>query len=107
MRIATGSPWFARNLVLHRDLDLPTIAQYMKTLSKSYFKIAVRHPNPIIATLCPRPQRRAQAATSEACPLGPRSNYYRQCVPTSSTHTRSQHSVYASEPLPRSRERSD
>ncbi|CAH2230043.1 jg20252 [Pararge aegeria aegeria] len=32
------------DLQLHRGLDLPTIAQCMKTLSKSYFENAVRFP---------------------------------------------------------------
>ncbi|CAH2207698.1 jg10865 [Pararge aegeria aegeria] len=31
-----------RNVDLHRDLDLPTIARYMKLLSKTYFENAVR-----------------------------------------------------------------
>ncbi|CAH2216418.1 jg335 [Pararge aegeria aegeria] len=44
----TGSPWLVRNVDLHRDLDLPTIAQYFKKISKSYFEKAVRHPNPLV-----------------------------------------------------------
>ncbi|CAH2228408.1 jg22762 [Pararge aegeria aegeria] len=48
MRMTTDSPWYMRNVDLHRDLDLPTIAQYMKTLSKTYFENAVRHPNPLV-----------------------------------------------------------
>ncbi|CAH2230862.1 jg15300 [Pararge aegeria aegeria] len=48
MRMTTDSPWFMRNVDLHRDLDLPTIAQYMKSLSKTYFENAVRHPNPLV-----------------------------------------------------------
>ncbi|CAH2239982.1 jg3411 [Pararge aegeria aegeria] len=73
MRMTTDSPWFVHNVDLNRDLDLPTIAQYMKLLSKTYFEKAVRHPNPRGrggrgVHLHPRPRRRAKAATSEACP---------------------------------------
>ncbi|CAH2249129.1 jg21725 [Pararge aegeria aegeria] len=45
MRMATGNPWFVRNVDLYRDLDLPAIAQCFK---KSYFEKAVRHPNPLV-----------------------------------------------------------
>ncbi|CAH2237789.1 jg24127 [Pararge aegeria aegeria] len=48
MRNATGCPWFVRNVDLHRDLKLPTIAQYFKKLSKIYFEKSIRHPNPLI-----------------------------------------------------------
>ncbi|CAH2266703.1 jg19842 [Pararge aegeria aegeria] len=67
MRMATDSPWFVRNVDLHRDLDLPTIAQYMKILSKAYFEYAVQHPSRGVH-LYPRPRRRSKATTSEACP---------------------------------------
>ena len=52
MRLATGSPWFVRNNDLHRDLDLPTITQHMKQLSKNYFSKATTHPNPLVVQTC-------------------------------------------------------
>lgn len=48
MRRATGAPWFIRNVDLHSDLELPTIRQYMKRCSRSYFDSAMAHPNPLV-----------------------------------------------------------
>ncbi|GBP67662.1 Probable RNA-directed DNA polymerase from transposon BS [Eumeta japonica] len=44
-RSATDAHWCVRNSVLHRDLKLPTISQYMKDASKRFFDIAGSHPN--------------------------------------------------------------
>jgi hypothetical protein len=48
MRRATGAPWFVRNENLHIDLELPTIAQYMKLASQRFFETASAHTNPLI-----------------------------------------------------------
>ncbi|GBP32568.1 Probable RNA-directed DNA polymerase from transposon X-element [Eumeta japonica] len=44
-RVATDTHWCVRNSVLHRDLELLTIAIYIKDVSKSFFDIAESHPN--------------------------------------------------------------
>jgi hypothetical protein len=33
LRIATGCPWYVRNIDLHRDFDLPSIRKFMKDVS--------------------------------------------------------------------------
>ena len=48
MRKAVGAPWYMRNEDIHRDLNLPTLAQYMKSASKRYFDNAPHHPNPLV-----------------------------------------------------------
>lgn len=48
MRRATGAPWFIRNVDLHIDLELPTIKQFMKRCSQSYFDSAMTHPNQLV-----------------------------------------------------------
>ncbi|GBP35419.1 Probable RNA-directed DNA polymerase from transposon X-element [Eumeta japonica] len=45
-RNVTYTHWYIRNSVLHRDLELPTIAKCMKDFSKRFFYIADSHPNP-------------------------------------------------------------
>ncbi|GBP66255.1 hypothetical protein EVAR_41050_1 [Eumeta japonica] len=37
--------WCVRNSILHRDLEFPTIAKYMKDVSKRFFDIAESHPS--------------------------------------------------------------
>ncbi|GBP59376.1 Probable RNA-directed DNA polymerase from transposon BS [Eumeta japonica] len=44
-RSATNGHWCVKNLVLHRNLELPTISKYMKDASERFFSIAVSHPN--------------------------------------------------------------
>ncbi|CAH2037194.1 unnamed protein product, partial [Iphiclides podalirius] len=48
LRRATGAPWFMRNIDLHIDLELPTIAQLLKSASRRYFDSAAAHPNSLI-----------------------------------------------------------
>ncbi|XP_052744245.1 probable RNA-directed DNA polymerase from transposon BS [Bicyclus anynana] len=52
LRQITGAPWFLRNNDLHRDLELPTIAKYMKQLSQNYFDRAAIHPNQLVVEAC-------------------------------------------------------
>ncbi|GBP84725.1 Probable RNA-directed DNA polymerase from transposon X-element [Eumeta japonica] len=47
-RAATDAHWCIRNLILHRDLELPTISKYMKDASKRFFDIAGSHPNALL-----------------------------------------------------------
>ncbi|GBP88485.1 Probable RNA-directed DNA polymerase from transposon BS [Eumeta japonica] len=39
----------ARNSVLHRDLNLPSITKYMKNASERFFSIAESHSNPFLS----------------------------------------------------------
>lgn len=47
-RIATGSPWYMRTVDLHKDLQLESIKDYMKTTSTRYFLKAPQHPNHLL-----------------------------------------------------------
>ncbi|GBP28537.1 RNA-directed DNA polymerase from mobile element jockey [Eumeta japonica] len=49
-RRASGAPWYVRNDILHRDLELPTISKYMQDMSKKFFDTAANHPNPLLQT---------------------------------------------------------
>ncbi|GBP87764.1 RNA-directed DNA polymerase from mobile element jockey [Eumeta japonica] len=44
-RRAADAPWYVRNSVLHRDLELPTVSKFMKDASERFFDIANSHPN--------------------------------------------------------------
>lgn len=57
-RKATNAPWYVRNADLHRDVDLPTIQQLLKTFSEKFFKRSENHINPLIreaSAYTPRP----------------------------------------------------
>ncbi|GBP88606.1 Vascular endothelial growth factor receptor 1 [Eumeta japonica] len=47
-RRAANAPWYVKNSVLHRDLELPTISKYIKDASERFFNIAYSHPNPLL-----------------------------------------------------------
>ncbi|CAK1587705.1 unnamed protein product [Parnassius mnemosyne] len=47
-RRATNAPWYVRNADLHRDLELPTIQQFLKKLSENFFKASESHSNHFI-----------------------------------------------------------
>lgn len=48
LRRAVGAPWYMRNLDLHYDLGLPTVAKFMKDASRRFFNNAPHHPNPLL-----------------------------------------------------------
>ncbi|GBP34567.1 Probable RNA-directed DNA polymerase from transposon X-element [Eumeta japonica] len=48
LKEATVAHWCVRNSILHRDLELPTIAKFMKDASKRFFDIAGSHPNALL-----------------------------------------------------------
>ncbi|GBP16390.1 RNA-directed DNA polymerase from mobile element jockey [Eumeta japonica] len=45
---AVDAPWYVKNSVLHRDLELPTISTFMKDASERFFDEASSHPNPLL-----------------------------------------------------------
>ncbi|GBP37422.1 RNA-directed DNA polymerase from mobile element jockey [Eumeta japonica] len=47
-RRATDAPWYVKNSILHRDLELPTISKFMKDVSECFFDIANSHQNPLL-----------------------------------------------------------
>ncbi|GBP64429.1 Probable RNA-directed DNA polymerase from transposon BS [Eumeta japonica] len=47
-RRAADAPWYVKNSVLHRDLELPTISKFMKDASDRFFDVASNHPNPLL-----------------------------------------------------------
>ncbi|CAH2256718.1 jg10951 [Pararge aegeria aegeria] len=94
MRMTTDSPWFMRNVDLHRDLDLPTIAQYMKSLSKTYFENAVRHPNPLVveaSTYTPVPDVELKRRRPKHVLDDPDDKITTDNVSQQHTHTQHQH----------------
>ncbi|GBP48369.1 RNA-directed DNA polymerase from mobile element jockey [Eumeta japonica] len=60
-RVARGAHWCVWNSVLHRDLELPTVAKYMKDVSKRLFDIVESYPNEFFCS----------AASYEAQPYHP------------------------------------
>ncbi|GBP69962.1 Probable RNA-directed DNA polymerase from transposon X-element [Eumeta japonica] len=52
-RRAADAPWYAKNSVLLRDLELPTIFKYMKDASEHFFNTASSHPNPLLVSVIP------------------------------------------------------
>ncbi|GBP62190.1 hypothetical protein EVAR_42507_1 [Eumeta japonica] len=48
MTRATNAPWYVKNSILHRDLELPTISKFMKDASERFFDIAGSHQNPLL-----------------------------------------------------------
>ncbi|GBP64763.1 Probable RNA-directed DNA polymerase from transposon X-element [Eumeta japonica] len=49
-RDATDAHWCVSNSIFHRDLELPTIAKFMKDASKRFFDIAGSHPNVLLCS---------------------------------------------------------
>ncbi|GBP78955.1 Probable RNA-directed DNA polymerase from transposon BS [Eumeta japonica] len=49
-RRAADAPWYVKNSVLHRDLELPTISKFKKDASEHFFDIANSHPNPLLVS---------------------------------------------------------
>ncbi|GBP65506.1 hypothetical protein EVAR_38845_1 [Eumeta japonica] len=47
-RRAADAPWYVKNSVLHRDLELPTISKFMKDASERFFDIVSSHLNPLL-----------------------------------------------------------
>jgi hypothetical protein len=60
LRMATGCPWYIRNVDLHRDFDLPTIKDFCKQAARRYFDLCPHHPNPLVV--------RAAAYTPDPAP---------------------------------------
>ncbi|CAH2097930.1 unnamed protein product [Euphydryas editha] len=52
LRKATASPWYIRNIDLHRDFEIDSIAKHIKSIAANYFEKARNHPNPLIAQSC-------------------------------------------------------
>ncbi|GBP44954.1 hypothetical protein EVAR_84445_1 [Eumeta japonica] len=49
-RRGTDAQWYVKNLVLHRNLYLPTKLKYMKDESERFFSTAVNHSDPLISS---------------------------------------------------------
>ena len=50
LRKITGAPYYVRNEILHVDLKIPTIRQYMKRAAIRYFERAEKHDNSLIVS---------------------------------------------------------
>lgn len=51
LRKATGCPWYMRNKDLHRDLNLESVAYFIKAASERHYEKAVEHFNPLISSI--------------------------------------------------------
>ncbi|GBP39015.1 RNA-directed DNA polymerase from mobile element jockey [Eumeta japonica] len=49
-RKAADAPWYVKNSVFHRDLELPTLSKFIKDASVRFFNIASSHPNPLLVS---------------------------------------------------------
>nr|AAQ09230.1 reverse transcriptase-like [Antheraea mylitta] len=50
LRKVTGTPWYIRRVDLHRNLEIPSIWTYVKSLTISYFEKAANHPSPLVVS---------------------------------------------------------
>ncbi|GFT18757.1 RNA-directed DNA polymerase from mobile element jockey [Trichonephila clavipes] len=48
LRVMTNAPWYVRNDVIHNDLHMEPITNYITKLSRNVFKSIESHDNPII-----------------------------------------------------------
>ncbi|GFX71000.1 RNA-directed DNA polymerase from mobile element jockey [Trichonephila clavipes] len=48
LRVMTNAPWYVRNDVIHNDLQMEPISNYITKLSRNVFKSIESHDNPII-----------------------------------------------------------
>ncbi|GFU36339.1 putative RNA-directed DNA polymerase from transposon X-element [Trichonephila clavipes] len=48
LRVMTNAPWYVRNDVIHNDLHMEPISNYITRLSRNVFKSIESHDNPII-----------------------------------------------------------
>ncbi|GFX65123.1 putative RNA-directed DNA polymerase from transposon X-element [Trichonephila clavipes] len=48
LRVMTNAPWYVRNDVIHNDLQMEPISNYIAKLSRNVFKSIESHDNPII-----------------------------------------------------------
>lgn len=51
LRAIAGAPWFVRNDTLHQDLQMPTVAEVIATLSTRHERHLHHHPNPLALEL--------------------------------------------------------
>ncbi|GBP59701.1 Probable RNA-directed DNA polymerase from transposon BS [Eumeta japonica] len=49
-RRAADTPWYVKNFVLHRYLELPTISKFIKDASERFFDIVSSHPNRLLVS---------------------------------------------------------
>ncbi|GBL97385.1 hypothetical protein AVEN_7022-1 [Araneus ventricosus] len=49
LRIVRNVPWYIRNDIIHSDLDIETMDEYMPHLSRKFFFGTVNHSNDLIA----------------------------------------------------------
>ncbi|GBM50387.1 putative RNA-directed DNA polymerase from transposon BS [Araneus ventricosus] len=48
LRIIVNTPWYVRNSVIHNDLNIQTIDEFIKELSRNFFQKLVNHTNPTV-----------------------------------------------------------
>lgn len=51
LRMAIDAPWFVRNTQIHRDLDIPTIHEFIQDAAQKLYQNADDHENPLISSL--------------------------------------------------------
>ncbi|GBN70038.1 putative RNA-directed DNA polymerase from transposon BS [Araneus ventricosus] len=48
LRITVNAPWYVRNSVIHNDLKIQTIDEFIKELTRNFFQKLVNHINPTV-----------------------------------------------------------
>jgi len=51
LRFITGAPWYVTNINIHRDLNMPMVAEEVRNYSTRYSKRVEEHVNPLAANL--------------------------------------------------------
>src|SRR5204863_2905302 len=51
LRCITGSPWYVKNVNVHRDLQMTSVKDVAGQHSRKYKERLTRHPNPLAAGL--------------------------------------------------------
>lgn len=51
LRMTTNAPWYVRNFITQRYLDIPFLREHLVTLVQNYFQRTDSYPNELISTI--------------------------------------------------------
>lgn len=52
LRLISGAPWFVRNTLIHRDLNMPNVMDEIRNFSTKHLERADTHSNDLVHDLC-------------------------------------------------------
>ena len=52
LRRVTGSPWFVRGSIIHNDISVPYLADYLKEMACNFFARCALHSSPLVRACC-------------------------------------------------------